>query len=69
MLETQITLEYVENLHLTTDRSGEGGGCEVEFFVNLESVSLKLGSENPTVYFKFLSDILIYTNIRPISSI
>ena len=39
-----------------------GDCCEVQFFVNLESGSRKLGSENTKMYFKLLSDILTYTN-------
>ena len=46
-----------------------GGCCEVQFFVNLESVSPKLESESTKMYFKLLSDILIYTNICTIPSI
>ena len=41
----------------------------MEFLVNLESVSLKRGSENTKTFFKLRSDILIYTNICTISSI
>ena len=63
MLETQLKLEYVENLHLTTVVSGEGAVVRWSFFVNLESESLKFGSENTTVDFKLLSDIPIYTDI------
>ena len=47
----------------------QAGCCEVEFLVNLESVSPKLESETTKMYFKLLSDILIYTNICTIPSI
>ena len=41
----------------------------MEFLVDLGSVSLKLGSGNTEMYFKLLSDILMYTKICTISSI
>ena len=68
MVETQLNLEYVENLQLTTVLSGEGTVVRWSFF-NLESVSLKLGSENTKMYFKLICDIFLYTNIFIISSI
>ena len=63
MLETQLNLEYVENLHLTTVLSR--GGTVVRW--NL--VLLKLASKNTKMHFKFPADILIYTNICAVSSI